>query len=276
MKISLIVPSLVTQYLKYLVFSLRRQSIKSWEVILVVKADERGLQSVEKLCEWNSLNCSIIEQRHGYFTTALNMGKREAGGDIVVFTDEDAIAPRKWLERYIRLHSIYRDVVGISSRDIYIDLSSLRLLPTPDDMAYVRLYRWFMRLWFEKPHHLLRRYRLGVYLTKNLDIAHGPCIPNKTCYSLPFRGVNMSFKSEYIQDVWFPEHPRLKRAPGNEQYFGLQLVLRNLDCVYAPNNPVLHIYRKESLSRGRGDEINLEYKIMKTLYKRLLNSHHLG
>ncbi|ABP49964.1 MAG: glycosyltransferase family A protein [Pyrobaculum arsenaticum] len=271
-RISIIIPSLGTSFLEYLISSLRRQSARPWEIILVMKADEKGLLEAERLCSRSSLNCSVVEQRRGYFTTALNMGKREARGDIVVFTDEDAIAPRKWIERYIKLHSVYKDAVGISSRDIYVDLDSLRLLPTPDDKAYVKLYRWIVRPWLDNPHPLFRKYRLGMYITKNFDIAHGPCIPNKTCYSLPFRGVNMSFKNEYIQDVWFPEHPRLKRAPGNEQYFGIQLALKNLDCIYTPNNPVLHIHREESLSRTSKDNIMSEYKIMKILYRQLLNS----
>ncbi|MEM0342521.1 MAG: glycosyltransferase family A protein [Desulfurococcus sp.] len=274
MKASVIVPSMATQYLRYLVYSLRSQTVSPWEIILVVKADEKGLLDVEKLCEWSSLNCSVIEQRHGYVTTALNMGKREAGGDIVVFTDEDAIAPRKRIERYIRLHSVYRDAAGISSRDIYIDLSSLRLLPTPDDRVYVKLYRWLVRPWLEKPYPLLRRYRLGVYLTKDLDIAHGPYIPNKTCFSLPFRGVNMSFKNELIQDVWFPEHPKLRRAIGFEQHFGIQLTLKNLDSIYTPSNPILHVHREESLSRSiREHELRIEYTVMKMLYRDLIERH---
>jgi hypothetical protein len=107
-----------------------------------------------------------------------------------------------------------------------------------------------------------------VYLTKKLDIAHGPFIPDKTCYSLPLRGVNMSFKTSYVYDAWFPEHELLVRAPGNEQYFGLQLVLKNLDTIYVPNNPILHIVRK-SLSRTTSN-LNSEKEIMKALYEKMI------
>jgi hypothetical protein len=81
----------------------------------------------------------------------------------------------------------------------------------------------------------------------------------------------MSFKASYIYDAWFPEHQLLKRAPGNEQYFGLQIILNGLDTVYIPSNPVLHIAREESLSRTRNNqELRLEIEIMKSLYKQLL------
>jgi glycosyltransferase involved in cell wall biosynthesis len=267
MRVSIVVPSLATVYLNYLLRALRDQSFRSNEVVIVVKGDAKA---VEKLCSKLSLPCAVIEQKEGYFTRALNMGKKEATGDIVVFTDEDAIPPRKWVEKYVKLHAAYLYAAGICSRDIYLDLNGLKLKPTPDDRATVRLYRWLARPWLEPPHPLLKKYRLGVYLTENLDVAHGPYIPYKTCYSLPFRGVNMSFKTNYIYDAWFPEHKLLKRAPGNEQYFGLQLALKGLDTVYVPNNPVLHIARSETLSRTKSRERELEVKVMKALYRSLL------
>jgi hypothetical protein len=162
----------------------------------------------------------------------------------------------------------------VCSRDIYIDLESVKLLHTPDDMPVVRLYRLFIRSWLEKPLPLLRKYRLGVYITEKLNIAHGYCIPIKTCYSLPLRGANMSFKTSYIYDVWFPEHKLLKRAPGNEQYFALQVVLKGFDTIYIPSNTILHIARSESLSRTRyREELKREFEIMKGLYRELLQRY---
>jgi len=270
MKVSIIVPSKGCKYLRYLLRGLRGQSVKPYEVILIVK--ECNVRAVENLCRELNLPSIIIEQRQGYFTHALNIGKREVRGDIAIFTDDDAIPLRKWIERYIEMHELYPDIAGISSRDIYVNSNGLELMPTPDDEYIVRLYRWFVRPWLESSHPIMRRYRLGVYLTKKLNIAHGPFIPSRTCYSLPFRGVNMSFKTNYIYDTWFPEHRLLKRAFGNEQYFGLQLLLKGLDTIYVPNNPVLHIARGESLSRTRHSigELKEEFEIMKELYKALL------
>jgi len=267
MKISVVIPSKGCHYLDYAVKSLREQVVKPHEVILVLKGCD--VRKVERSS--HGLNTVIIEQQRGFFTHALNMGKREARGDIVVFTDDDAIFPKGWIKRYVELHAKYRGMAGISSRDIYIDLDRAKLLPAPDDRPYVRLYRWFARLPLDRPHPLLKRYRLGVYVTRGYEIAHGPYIPCRTCYSLPFRGVNMSFKAEYIHDVWFPEHPKLVRAPGNEQYFGLQLALKGSDIIYVPQNPVMHIVR-ESLSRTTNrDELKVEIEIMRELMSKLFN-----
>jgi glycosyltransferase involved in cell wall biosynthesis len=271
MKVSIIVPSKGCAYLSFLMRALRDQTIRPSEVILVVKSCD--LRSVESLCDKFSLSCVIIEQRKGYVTHALNIGKSEAGGDLILITDEDAIPLKGWVERYIELHTAYPYIAGISSRDIYLDLHELRIIQTPDDMALTRLYRWAVRPWLEPPHPLLKKYRLGVYLTKNLDVKHGPYIPSRTCYSLPFRGVNMSFKANFTHDVWFPEHRLLKRAIGFEQYFGLQLVLKGLETIYIPNNPVLHIARNESLSRTRDKTANIENNLMRALIKDLLKKY---
>lgn len=184
--VSVIVPSKKCTYLNYLLSRLKKQTTMPNELILVLKY--YNIKQIERSCDQYSLPCVIIEQRRGYFTHALNMGKKEARGDIIVFTDDDTIPPKKWIQKYITLHERYPKIAGICSRNIYVDIATMKLLPTPDDMLTTRFYRWFIRLWLEQPHPLLKKYRLGVYLTKKLDIVHGPCIPTGTCYSLAYRG----------------------------------------------------------------------------------------
>ena len=266
-RISVIAPSKGCMYLKYLLWGLREQDVKPHEVVLVLKGC--NIKVVEDLCRKYGLPCIIIEQISGYFTHALNIGKKEAKGDILVFTDDDAIPLQKWIKKYVELHIKYRDIAGICSRDLYLDLKNLETRPTPDDKAVIKLYRWLVKSWLKQPHPLLKKYRLGVYLSKDLDIVHGPYIPDRTCYSLPFRGVNMSFKGETLYDVNFPEHPLLKRARGNEQYVGLQLVLKGWDCIYVPNNPILHIMH-QSLSRGNKKDFIKEFSIMRAMYAELI------
>ena len=49
--------------------------------------------------------------------------------------------PRKWVEKYVKLHAAYPHAAGICSKDIYLDPNGLKLKPTPDDRVGVRLYR---------------------------------------------------------------------------------------------------------------------------------------
>jgi len=130
-----VVPSKGCKYLSYLLTGLRDQNVKPNEVVLVVK--ECDLRYVEDLCNRNNLPCAIVEQKSGYFTHALNMGKREAKGNLIIFTDDDAIPLGKRIERYIKLHTMYPNIAGISSRDIYLNLEKMRIMPTPDDKSCI-------------------------------------------------------------------------------------------------------------------------------------------
>ncbi|MGC9107814.1 MAG: glycosyltransferase, partial [Infirmifilum sp.] len=115
-KISVIVPSTSLGRLGTLLRSFAYQSVKPHEVVIVVKSVE--VDGVKKVCNALNLNCIVLEQRVGYFTHALNMGKDASTGDIVLFTDDDAIALPKWVERYVKLFEVYGSKVGcISSRD---------------------------------------------------------------------------------------------------------------------------------------------------------------
>jgi cellulose synthase/poly-beta-1,6-N-acetylglucosamine synthase-like glycosyltransferase len=260
-------------YLKFLLSSLSNQTIKPKEIILVAKNLE--LKKIEELCNCYGLKSIIIEQNVGFVTHALNLGKKEAEGDIIIFTDDDAIPNSRWIERHLKHHQKYSDVGCISSRDKYLDVESGEIIRTPDDILYIRLYRWLIRPWLEPPHSLLKSYRFGVYLSKSLKILHGPYIPNKKCYSLPFRGVNLSFKKEALDGIEFPEHPILKRGIGWESNVGLQLILNNWKSLYIPNNPILHITH-ESLSRipmRRNKELLAESQIMLKLNKKLIEKY---
>jgi len=155
MKVSIVVPSKGCKYLGYLLTDLRDQSVKPNEVVLVVKGCD--LRHVEDLCNRNNLPCAIIEQKSGYVTSAMNIGKKEAKGDLIIFTDDDALPLSKWIERYIKLHIMYPSIAGISSRDIYLNLENMRLMPIPDDKVITKLYRRTIRPWLNKPHSIIKK-----------------------------------------------------------------------------------------------------------------------
>ncbi len=140
----------------------------------------------------------MLEQSSGYVAKRITWGIEHVSGDIVLFIDDDAIPPPDWIKTYVNLHSVFSDNVAcICSRDIYFDIERKILLSTPDDSIRARLYRQFVRQWFEPPHSSLIKYRLGVYITRKYEVTCGPSIPYQLCYSLPFRGVNLSFKVKH-------------------------------------------------------------------------------
>ncbi len=247
---TVVIPSKRGEYLEYTLKSLANQTIKPDEVVLVLKNCK--ISKIEKICDELGLNCIIEEQKRGYFTHALNMGKNFASGDIILFTDDDAIATNIWVEQYIKQFLKYPERIGgISSRDVYYDISTRKIIKTPDDYFHIKLYRLLVRPLFDPPHPELKKYRFGSYISKKYKFVYGSGIPNKVCYSLPFRGVNMAFRKEAIEDIYFIEHEGLKAGFRNEQHFGVQLILKGYDSIYVPDNFVYHIIRT-SLSRFNG------------------------
>lgn len=252
MKVSVVIPSKGGEYLEYTLKSLKTQTIEPDEIVLILKDCE--INQIEKTCEKLKLKAVIEEQKAGYFTNALNMGKRMADGDLIIFTDDDVILPEDWVKNYVELFKSSPNTIGsFSSRDVYYNLKTNKILKTPDDYFQVRLFRIFLRPLLDPPHPFLKKYRFGSYISKNYNFVFGRGIPKKECYSLPFRGVNMAFRKEAIENIWFIEHPELKRGFRCEQHFGLQMLLEGYDSVYVPDNYVYHIVR-ESLSRPKKKE----------------------
>jgi len=139
MKASVIIPSKGCSYIKHSLLALRVQTLRPHETVLVVK--KCNIKEVEDLCRKAGLSCVVIEQRRGFVTHALNLGKKNAKGDLMLFTDDDAIPLSKWIEKYVKLHLAYPRAADIASRDIYLDLQKMILLPIPDDKPPTKLYR---------------------------------------------------------------------------------------------------------------------------------------
>ena len=82
MKVSIIVPSKGCNYINYTLSALRSQTINFHETILVVKGCD--IKEVEDLCHKANLRCVVVEQRRGFFTHALSLGKKRATGDHLI------------------------------------------------------------------------------------------------------------------------------------------------------------------------------------------------
>lgn len=264
--VSVIIPSKGGEYLEYTLRSLANQTIRPSEIILILKSCD--ISKIEIFCRELELNAIIKEQISGYFTAALNIGKSIANEDIIVFTDDDIIAPVLWIENYLKLfNKITKRIGSLSGRDIYYDMRSKKIKKSPDDLIRNNLFRKFVRPIIDPPHPVMIRYGFGSYISKKYNFVIGKDIPGSICYSLPFRGVNMAFRREAIENIWFFEHPELKRGFRNEHHFGLQMLLNGYDSLFIPSNPVYHIMRS-SLSRVRGKEEYLQLMYEEEIIRR--------
>jgi glycosyltransferase involved in cell wall biosynthesis len=272
MNCSVIIPTYKgAKCLPFTIRSLAKQSNKDFDAIFVIKPSGDGSEElVKRMCEEGQLRNEIVIQKEGRFTHALNLGMKYADGDVVIFTDDDAIPPSDWVEKHLKIHAKLRRIGAVSGHISYYDTNSRRFSRAEVDRPLVNVYRRLIRPVLDRPHRLLRRFKWGVYVTTDYRVAAGSHIPYRPCLSLPCRGVNMSFKLEAIKQACFPEHPALRVAPFCEQFVGTQIALNGWNMLYTPDIFVYHIVR-ESLSRGKRPEgSRLEISVMREMFRQLL------
>jgi len=260
-------------YIPFLLKSLGNQSFRNFRLVAVVKPSNDNTEKIiRKFSDIYDFDYNILTQKNGNVATALQLGVDSiTEEDIILITDDDAILPRDHIENHVKIYQKSPKIGIVSGNILNYDLKSNKVLPLETGKPWVRFYRTFIRPCIDKPHRYFMKYRLGVYITKDYNVVAGPCIPFKKCFSLPCRGVNLSFRADVIK-VRFPIHPSLKRCPNWEQYVGVQFVMNGWDAVYYPQIFVYHIVRK-SLSRTRNKKELLREKIiMKDLFKELIAS----
>jgi len=277
MFVSVIIPTYKgAHFLPQVLKSLKAQSFKDFEVIIIVKPSGDETEGIaRKICKQFDLQHRILIQTEGHFTRALNMGIKGSKGDILLFTDDDVILPKNWVKSHIYNHIRFMKSGAISGQYINIAptsglVSSFKKESLSSKVS--RGLRWRLPLlMIDKPHPLFKKYRLGIYITQSFRVAKGFYIPHKLCFSLPCRGVNMSFKRDAIKNIFFPEHPLLKIAPYNEQYLGARIVLEGWESIYDPQIVVYHRVR-QGLSASTN---NIERRIMSKLFEALLKEYQL-
>ena len=266
--------------LPYLYKGLISQTNKNFELVMVLKPSDHSIIKQTK----DSLAClpfktKLIVQQYGGFANALNVGKANAGGKIIIYTDADAIPFKEWIANYVNLFEVSPEIGAISSKDIYIQLSIQKKIYNLIDRGSAgRIIRRIASRTSRLPQKGLAQYQQGVYIDRCFGVQIGSYIPFRSCFSLPYKGVNMSFRRDAIKDLSFLEHSKLKRYPWNEQYFGIQIILNGWMSFFVSDNPVYHIWRG-NLSRiydkGASKKHKLEKMTMRNELKALLENHAL-
>ena len=101
-KVSIIVPVYnVKNYLRRCADSIKGQTYKEWELILV---DDGSTDGSGKLCneiEKESERIKVVHQQNGGLSCARNSGIRVATGDYLMFIDSDDFIDRQYVEKHI-------------------------------------------------------------------------------------------------------------------------------------------------------------------------------
>jgi glycosyltransferase involved in cell wall biosynthesis len=259
--------------LEFTLNALRYQTYLSFKILLVNKpSGDETERLVDKYKKW--LNISLINQDQGFIMDALNLGLKEAEGDIIVFLDDDAVPSPDWLMNHVKTYSngTIGGVAGnvmparlIESKVVPIEgwSSELLLSGIPATSDGGKLWRKF----WGRPIKGLENYY--IYISKagvieyNLDIAH--FAQGKIVKSLLGMGANMSVLAEAVRGFQFRDPGIL--GLGNEQYLGWYIWKKGYTLLFNPSIKVYHLAHGETLTR---DVKNDKRKVLRQVENQLL------
>ena len=118
--------------------SLALQSYRNFETILVLEKSRELLEKVtelSKLKDYNGLKI-LFNAGTGGASEARNIGIREAGGDILAFIDDDAVASPGWLASVVETFAKNSGAVGVTGPILPI-WESNRLAWLPEEFYWI-------------------------------------------------------------------------------------------------------------------------------------------
>jgi len=112
--ISVIIPTYKRDWaLPYSLSSLKEQSHIPDEVVVVLQPSNDNSEKIIKRFS-SSLNINLVVKRKTNVTDAVSVGIKASQGDILLFLDDDAIAEKSWVEKYLRIFKMLPDAGGVS------------------------------------------------------------------------------------------------------------------------------------------------------------------
>jgi len=241
--------------LNYVLEALSDQTIKDFEVLMIVKpSGDRTEQVIEAYRE--RLKIKVIIQTYGYFTDALNLGLKHVEGDIIVFLDDDAIPFPDLIHSYILSYSM-PNVGGVAGDVIPVILKENKIYPfkdIPSEITFTKdLKKTFFRKIINRPLKGLDNYLIYIsragFVCLNHEVASRA--GSQCVNSLLAKGANMSISSKASTGFQFPASWILGLS--NEQYLGLHLWKKGYSVIFNPAVKAYHINHGQSLSRNVKD-----------------------
>jgi glycosyltransferase involved in cell wall biosynthesis len=184
--------------------SLASQSVHPDEVIIVLKpSGDNSEQVIGKFKE--KLPIRMLIQEKGFVVDAVEEGIKNATGDIILFLDDDAIAEKEWIKKYLNLFGKIGDAGGIaglilkaSLKDTKIDLENVlsdKYPPTtPHKVSkFIKVYG--------KPLNIYKGYsnyisKSGFLINKQMNTRK----QNIPILDVLLSGANMGFLKHAIKD----------------------------------------------------------------------------
>ena len=193
--------------------ALKQQHRRADEVIVIVRDTDPATWNFLSEFDPCSLPLQIAPIAVPGVIAALNLGLKQAQGEVIAFTDDDAAPHPDWLAR-IEAHFANERVGGVGGRDWVRENGTL----LDDARAVVGKLQWFGRT--------IGNHHLGIGAAREVDI---------------LKGVNMSWRREAISHLQFDERLHGSGAQAHfEIAFSLSVRRAGWSIIYDPLVAVDH------------------------------------
>lgn len=234
MNVKVFIPTIGRNSLKQTLEALDIQTFSDFKIYLILKGN----------ITLNSDNIIVIKQKEGYFEEAINIALRNLDdADIALFTDDDAIPSRTWIEEHIEFHEKNPNTAIISGKVI-----GKKWKNYPNS-----LFKRFKNTEYMKPYNQ-EFSEYTAFLTKvGLSVDGDNFGKNEIEKSLAIAGVNMSIKVKPFLNVQIPEFTL--RGSYNETMLALHAIKKGYYSMTFSGAEVYHL-GEESLSRTTNEKID--------------------
>lgn len=217
MKITVIVPTYRRpKDLERCLEALKNQTCPADEVIVTVRNTDAETWDFLKEYNCNSLLLRTVTIKVTGVVAAMNAGLDYARGDIIAFTDDDAVPHSDWLKRIEAYFLADESTGGVGGRDILYQNGRL----VKGEKKVVGKLQWFGRT--------IGNHHLGIGEAREVDI---------------LKGVNMSFRRAAIKDMCFDKRMKGTGAQVHfELAFCLGLKRKGWKLIYDPKILVDHYW----------------------------------
>lgn len=101
MKVTVCIPTIRPDTVSDAIASVRAQRYRDWDLLVIGQGDERAIRPVVEFAAHGDPRVRYIHIARSGLSIARNHALREAGGDIIAFTDDDCEASPDWLDRVV-------------------------------------------------------------------------------------------------------------------------------------------------------------------------------
>lgn len=183
--------------LQYSLHSLMKQTRMPDEVVIVLKPS--GDKSEEIIKEFSKdLPIKLVIQNKGFVVEAIDVGIKNAQGDIILFLDDDAVGKEDFVSKYLSFFQAYNDAGGASGITLRAYLRHGVLQKTHDHYHPQRFQTSVRIPKYCKPLNVFAGYQ--GWISKSGALYSLRSFRRKLTRNALLHGANMGFVGDLIRD----------------------------------------------------------------------------